>query len=265
TLLCFSNRGKLYWLKVYKLPEAGRGSRGRPIVNLLALEQEERITAILAVRDYDAEHFVFMATRRGTVKKTALDAFSRPRANGIIALGLREGDELIGTVLTDGAQDLILAATSGRAIRFAESDVRAMGRTAAGVRGMRLKGGEEVIALLRAADGELLFASERGYGKRTAADEFSRRGRGGQGVIGIKTSSRNGAAVGALSVVEGDDLMLISAAGTLVRIGADEVSRLGRNTQGVRLIRLDDGDRLVGIARLAENGTDEDGNGDGSE
>ncbi len=264
TLLCFSNRGKLYWLKVYKLPEAGRGSRGRPIVNLLPLEEEERITAILAVRDYDAEHFVFMATRRGTVKKTALDAFSRPRSNGIIALGLHEDDELIGAVLTDGEQDLILAATSGRAIRFAESDVRAMGRTAAGVRGMRLKAGDAVIALLRAADGELLFASEHGYGKRTAADEFSRQGRGGQGVIGIKTSSRNGAAVGALSVVEGDDLMLISAAGTLVRIGADEVSRLGRNTQGVRLIRLDDGDRLVGIARLAENGSDESG-GDGED
>ncbi|MGH8272704.1 MAG: DNA gyrase subunit A [Gammaproteobacteria bacterium] len=258
TLLCFSNRGKLYWLKVYKLPAAGRGSRGRPIVNLMPLEEHERITAILNVRDYDSEHFVFMATRRGTVKKTALDAFSRPRSNGIIALGLHEDDELIGAVLTDGSEDLILAARSGRAIRFAEGDVRAMGRTAAGVRGMRLKrGDDEVIALLRAADGELLFASEHGYGKRTAAEEFSRQGRGGQGVIGIKTSARNGSAVGALSVSDGDDLMLISAAGTLVRIGAGEVSRLGRNTQGVRLIRLDDGDRLVGIARLAVDEDDE--------
>jgi DNA gyrase subunit A len=264
TLLCFSNRGKLYWLKVYKLPAAGRGSRGRPIVNLLQLEEGERITGILTVRDYDPDHFVFMATRRGTVKKTALDAFSRPRTNGIIALGLREEDELIGAMLTDGNEDMILAAAGGCAIRFSEADVRAMGRTAAGVRGMRLKDDDEVIALLRAADGELLFASGNGYGKRTAADEFSRQGRGGRGVIGIKTSARNGRAVGALSVVDGDDLMLISAAGTLCRIGADEVSRLGRNTQGVRLIRLDDGDRLVGVARLADNG-DEGENGDDSE
>ncbi|MGH8226222.1 MAG: DNA gyrase subunit A [Gammaproteobacteria bacterium] len=264
TMLCFSNAGKVYWLKVYKLPQAGRGSRGRPIVNLLPLGEDERITGLLPVREYDADHFVFMATRQGTVKKTALDAFSRPRSNGIIALGLREDDALIGAVLTDGEQDLILAASSGRAIRFAESDVRAMGRTAAGVRGMRLKDGNEIIALLRAADGELLFASEHGYGKRTAADEFSRQGRGGQGVIGIKTSARNGHAVGVLSVNEGDDLMLISAAGTLVRISSDEVSRLGRNTQGVRLIRLDEGDRLVGVARLAVDEDDEE-NGESAE
>jgi DNA gyrase subunit A len=259
TLLCFSNRGKLYWLKVYRLPVAGRGSRGRPIVNLMPLEKDERITGILSVRDYDPDYFVFMATRDGTVKKTSLAAFSRPRSNGIIALGLHEDDELIGAVLTDGSQEMILAGTSGRAIRFAETDVRAMGRTAAGVRGMRLKADDQLIALLRAADGELLFASENGYGKRTAVEEFSRQGRGGQGVIGIKTSDRNGHCVGALSVVEGDDLMLISAAGTLVRIEADEVSQLGRNTQGVRLIRLDDGDRLVGVARIA---VDEDENAD---
>ncbi|MDN5864266.1 MAG: DNA gyrase subunit A [Gammaproteobacteria bacterium] len=264
TLLCFSNRGKLYWIKVYRLPEAGRGSRGRPIVNLLPLGQGERITGVLSVREYDPECFVFMATRHGTVKKTALDAFSHPRSSGIIALGLKEEDELIGAVLTDGSQDMILAATSGRAIRFSENDVRAMGRTAAGVRGMRIKAGDGIIALLRAADGELLFASARGYGKRTDVNEFSRQGRGGQGVIGIKTSERNGAAVGALSVNADDDLMLISAAGTLVRIGADEVSRLGRNTQGVRLIRLDDGDRLVGIARLAENGNGEEGSAEES-
>ncbi|MGH8426716.1 MAG: DNA gyrase subunit A [Gammaproteobacteria bacterium] len=266
TLLCFSNSGKLYWLKVYKLPQAGRGSRGRPIVNLLPLAEDERITALLPVREFDADHFVFMATRRGTVKKTSLDAFSNPRSSGIIALGLHEGDELIGAVLTDGGQDLILAATNGRAIRFAEVDVRAMGRTAAGVRGMRIKNDTEVIALLRASDGELLFASEHGYGKRTAVAEFNRQGRGGQGVIGIKTNTRNGPAVGVLSVNEGDDLMLISAAGTLVRISADEVSRLGRNTQGVRLIRLDEGDRLVGVARLAMDEDDgENGNDNGED
>ncbi len=261
TLLCFSNTGKLYWLKVYRLPQAGRGSRGRPIVNLLPLEEGERITGLLPVREFSADHFVFMATRQGTVKKTSLEAFSRPRSNGIIALGLREDDELIGAVLTDGEQDLILASSSGRAIRFAEADVRAMGRTAAGVRGMRLGAGHALIALMRAADGDILFASEHGYGKRTAVEDFPRQGRGGQGVIGIRTSTRNGNTVGALSVAETDDLMLISAGGTLVRIAAAEVSVLGRNTQGVRLIRLGDGDRLVGIARLAAEEEEDDGDG----
>ena len=262
TLLCFSNAGKLYWLKVYKLPQAGRGSRGRPIVNLLPLDEGERITALLSVREFSEDQFVFMATRLGTVKKTPLDAFSRPRSTGIIALDLHAGDQLMGAVLTGGEEDLILVASSGRAIRFAESDVRPMGRTAAGVRGIRLAGEQEVIALLRAADGEILIASEHGYGKRTPAEQFPRQGRGGQGVIGIRTSERNGLAVGALSVVEGDDLMLISAAGTLVRTASAEISSLGRNTQGVRLIRLDDGDRLVGVARLA---IDEDAEGDGED
>jgi len=260
TLLCFSNTGKLYWLKVYKLPQASRGSRGRPIVNLLpAMDESERITALLPVREFSPDHFVFMATRQGTVKKTSLEAFSRPRSNGIIALGLHEGDELMGAVLTDGEQDLILVSSTGRAIRFAESDVRAMGRTAAGVRGKRLAGNHVLIALLRAADGDILFASEHGYGKRTVADEFPQQRRGGQGVIGIRVSDRNGNAVGALSVDEGDDLMLISAGGTLVRTAAAEVSKLGRNTQGVRLIRLGEGDRLVGIARLAADEEEDEG------
>ncbi len=262
TLLCFSNTGKLYWLKVYKLPQASRGSRGRPIVNLLlSMGENERITALLPVREFSPDHFVFMATRQGTVKKTSLELFSRPRSNGIIALGLHEGDELMGAVLTDGEQDLILVSSTGRAIRFAESDVRAMGRTAAGVRGKRLEGQHTLIALLRAADGDILFASEHGYGKRTAAGEFSLQHRGGRGVIGIRISKRNGKAIGALSVDETDDLMLISAGGTLVRTAAAEVSRLGRNTQGVRLIRLGEGDRLVGIARLAAD-DEEDENGD---
>ncbi len=259
-LLCFSNTGKLYWLKVYKLPQASRGSRGRPIVNLLpAMEEDERITALLPVREFSADHFVFMATRQGTVKKTSLEAFSRPRANGIIALGLHEGDALMGAVLTDGEQDLILVSSTGRAIRFSENDVRPMGRTAAGVRGKRLEGDHVLIALLRAADGDILFASENGYGKRTAADEFPVQHRGGSGVIGIRVSERNGNAVGALSVAETDDIMLISAGGTLVRTAVSEVSMLGRNTQGVRLIRLGDGDRLVGIARLAADEDDDEG------
>ncbi|MGH8127780.1 MAG: DNA gyrase subunit A [Gammaproteobacteria bacterium] len=263
TLLCFSNTGKLYWMKVYKLPQASRGSRGRPIVNLLpSMDEHERITALLPVREFSEDHFVFMATRQGTVKKTSLEAFSRPRSNGIIALGLHEGDELMGAVLTDGEQDLILVSSTGRAIRFAESDVRAMGRTAAGVRGKRLEGDHTLIALLRAADGDILFASEHGYGKRTVADEFPIQRRGGRGVIGIRVSTRNGNAVGALSVDETDDLMLISAGGTLVRTAAAEVSTLGRNTQGVRLIRLGNGDRLVGIARIA---ADEDEDEDGGE
>ncbi len=265
-LLCFSNTGKLYWLKVYKLPQASRGSRGRPIVNLLpAMEEAERITAILPVREFSADHFVFMATRQGTVKKTSLEAFSRPRSNGIIALGLHEGDELMGAVLTDGEQDLILVSSTGRAIRFSENDVRPMGRTAAGVRGKRLEGDHTVIALLRAADGDILFASENGYGKRTAADEFPVQHRGGRGVIGIRVSERNGNAVGALSVDESDDIMLISAGGTLVRTAVAEVSILGRNTQGVRLIRLGDGDRLVGVARLAADEDEEGENGDAAE
>ncbi len=255
-LLCFSSIGKMYWLKVYKLPQAGRGSRGRPIVNLLSLGEGERITALLPVREFSAERYVFMATRRGTVKKTSLDAFSHPRSSGIIALGLDEGDELIGAMLTDGEEDLLLVASSGRVIRFSERDVRGMGRGARGVRGMRLGSDKDVIALLRAGDGDVLIACENGHGKRTAATEFSRRGRGGQGVIGIKTSTRNGGAVGALSVTGEDDLMLISAGGTLVRMAAAEIPLLGRNTQGVRLIRLGSKDRLVGVARLV-NGEDE--------
>lgn len=251
TLLCFSSHGRLYWLKVYKLPLAGRGSRGRPIVNLLPLDEGERITALLPVREFSEDQFVFMATRSGTVKKTPLNAFSRPRSTGIIALGLKPDDELIGVILTSGNEELLLVASSGRAIRFAEQDVRAMGRGATGVRGMRLGEGQSLIALLRAEAGEVLIACENGYGKRTDPNEFSLQGRGGQGVIGIKTSARNGSAIGALSVGQEDDLMLISGNGTLVRTAASDIPCLGRNTQGVRLIRLAEDDRLVGVARIA--------------
>jgi len=248
TLLCFSSRGKVYWLKVYQIPQASSGSRGRPIVNLLPLETEERITTVLAVKEYDDEHFVFFATRNGTVKKTPLSAFSRPRTNGIIALELRDDDRLIGAGLTDGHQDIMLFSSAGKAIRFAETDVRPMGRTAAGVRGLRLGAdGDEVIAVNILSEGEIITATEHGYGKRTPVDEFSRQGRGGQGVIAIRTAGRNGAVVGALQVAMEDEIMLITSAGTLVRTPVAEISVMGRNTQGVRLIRLDEEDRLVGI------------------
>jgi DNA gyrase subunit A len=251
TLLCFSSRGKVYWLKVYQVPQAGSGSRGRPIVNLLPLAEEERINAVLPVREFTEDQFVVFATSQGTVKKTPLPAFSRPRANGIIAVELHDEDRLIGAAITDGNQDIMLFARSGKAIRFAESDVRPMGRTAAGVRGLRLGGSDdEVIALSIPSQDLLLIATANGYGKRTPLQEFPVQGRGGQGVIAIQTTDRNGKTVGALQVSDDDEIMLISSGGTLVRTAAAEISVMGRNTQGVRLIRLDDNERLVGLERV---------------
>ena len=248
TLLCFSNRGQLYWLKVYRLPQAGRGSRGKPIVNLLPLEEGERITAVLPIREYQEDRYVFMATAQGTVKKTPLAAFSRPRAAGIIAVGLDEGDRLVGVAITDGSRDVILCTSEGKAIRFPEDDVRAMGRTAAGVRGIRVPDGVDVISLIIPdADGLILTASENGFGKLTSVEEFPVHGRGGQGVIAMQTSERNGRLVAAAQVATTDELMLMSSSGTLVRTRAGEISVLGRNTQGVRLIRLDEGDALIGV------------------
>jgi DNA gyrase subunit A len=261
TLLCFSTRGKVYWLKVYQLSKAGFGSRGRPIVNLLPLEEGERITTVLPVKEYAENQSVVFATRKGTVKKTPLSAFSRPRSNGIIALELRPDDELIGVGVASGAQDIMLFGSSGKAIRFAEADVRPMGRTAAGVRGLKLtKPGDEVIALIILGDGLILIATENGYGKLTERDEFPVQGRGGQGVIAIQTSERNGALVAALQVPSDNEIMLITSAGTLVRTPVKDVSVMGRNTQGVRLIRLDEHDKLVGIERV--EGVDEEGDGD---
>jgi len=251
TLLCFSSRGKVYWLKVYRLPQAGFGSRGRPIVNLLPLEAGERISTVLPIGEYEDDRFIFFATARGTVKKTPLPAFSRPRSNGIIALELRDDDRLIGAGLTDGKQDIMLFASSGKAIRFSEGDVRPMGRTAAGVRGLRLAGADDcVIALNIVAEGSLVTATENGFGKLTPLAEFPVQGRGGQGVIAIRTSDRNGPVVGALQVASDDEMMLITSAGTLVRTPVADISIMGRNTQGVRLIRLDNEDRLVGIDRV---------------
>jgi DNA gyrase subunit A len=251
TLLCFSNRGQVYWLKVYKLPLAdGRGGRGKPIVNLIPLEEGEKITAMLPIRDYPADKFVFMATSMGTVKKTSLEAFSRPRTAGIIAVALDEGDRLVGVDITDGTNDVILTTTAGKAIRFAEDDVRPMGRDATGVRGVTLADGAEVNSLIVLREGPILTASENGYGKLTLAEEFPVHGRGGQGVIALQLSERNGRMMGALQVRTADDLMMITRGGTLMRTGVDQISTLSRNTQGVRLIRVEEGDVLVCLASV---------------
>ncbi len=250
TILCFSSRGKMYWLKVYQVPQASRGSRGKPIVNLLPLDEGERINAVLPIKDYADGHFVFMATSGGTVKKTPLSQFSRPRASGIIAIDLRGDDKLVDVAITDGNAEILLVASHGKGIRFRESDVRPMGRGAAGVRGIKLPEGHEVIGLTIVEDGLILTATENGYGKRTPVEDFPVQGRGGQGVIAIQTTERNGDTVGAIRVTDDDEIMLISSNGTLVRTGVDDISVMGRNTQGVRLIRVGEGQRLVGLARI---------------
>ncbi|MEN9789576.1 MAG: hypothetical protein RLZZ473_1640 [Pseudomonadota bacterium] len=247
TLLCFSNRGRVYWLRVFELPQAGRNARGKPLVNLMPLEEGEKINAVLAVKQFDDEHFVFMATSHGTVKKTPLSAYSRPRPSGIIAVDLRDGDRLVGVGLTDGSHDIILCSNGGKAIRFNESEVRPMGRDATGVRGIKLAEGQEVISLVVVGEGLILTASENGYGKLTPLEDFPLHGRGGQGVIALQTTERNGSTVAALQVNTDQEIMLISSSGTLVRTPVAQVSIVGRNTQGVRLIRLDDGERLAGV------------------
>ncbi len=256
TILCFSSRGRMYWLKVYQLPMASRNSRGRPMVNLLPLEEGERINAILPIREYEEGKFVFMVTSNGTVKKTPLLDFSRPRTAGIIAVDLRD-DFLVDVALTNGDNEVMLFTTAGKAIRFHESDVRAMGRGAAGVRGIKLEDDQQVNALIILGEGEILTATENGYGKRTRVDEFSPQGRGGMGVIAIQTSERNGRAVGAVQVAEGNQIMLITDGGTLVRTPVAQVSIVGRNTQGVTLIRLNEGEKLVQVAPILTTG-DED-------
>ncbi len=259
TLLCFSSTGKVYWIKVYELPQASHASRGKPFVNLLPLEEGERINAVLPVRDFPDDQFVFFSTASGTVKKTPLADYSRPRANGIWAIDLVEGDTLINVELTDGTKDILLFANNGKSVRFNETDARPMGRVARGVRGIRLKSGEQVVSMQVAdPDQDLLMATENGYGKRTSLEEFPVHRRGGQGVIAVQVSERNGALVDALSVSEDDDVMLISNGGTLVRTPANEISRLGRNTQGVTLIRLGDGEQLVGLAGVAAIGEDDE-------
>ena len=253
TLLCFSNFGRLYWLKAYQLPLASRASRGKPIVNILPLAEGECISDMLPVREFVEGYYVFMATRFGTVKKVSLDAFSRPRANGIIAVDLNEGDQLVGVDITDGQQDIMLFTNVGKVIRFEEAQVRAMGRTARGVRGIRLANDHHVISLVVArSQGTILTATENGYGKRTDVNEYRVTGRGGQGIISIQVSERNGQVVRSLQVESSDEVMLITNKGTLVRFKVDELSIIGRNTQGVRLINVSKDEHVVGMQRIQE-------------
>ncbi|MCU0765967.1 MAG: DNA gyrase subunit A [Gammaproteobacteria bacterium] len=258
TILCFSSRGRVYWLKVYELPQAGRNALGKPMVNLLPLEKDERINAVLPVRDYPEDRFVFMAAASGTVKKTPLADFSRPRPSGIIAVDLREDDRLVDVALTDGSQQIMLFTSAGKAVRFDERDVRPMGRTACGVRGVQLDEGQRVIALIVADGGNVLSVTENGYGKRTPVEQFPLRGRGGKGVISIRTSDRNGAQVGAILVGDDDEVMLITDGGTLVRTRVADISVLSRDTQGVKLISLAEDERLVGIDRVASLGGEDE-------
>jgi DNA gyrase subunit A len=261
TLLTFTSAGRVFWLKVHQLPDAGPNARGKPIVNLLPLEPDEKVQAVQPVREFTEDRYVFFATRNGTVKKTPLREFEYRLQRGKIAIGLDEGDALVDVQITDGARDIMLFASNGKAVRFAEDEVRSMGRTATGVRGMRLAAGEHVMSLV-VVEGEddILTATERGFGKRTELAEYPRKGRGTQGVIAIQCSERNGALIGAVQLGESHELMLISNHGTLVRTRASEVARVGRNTQGVTLIRLPAEEQLVGVVRVEALG--DEGNGD---
>jgi len=257
-ILCFSSLGRVYWIKVYEVPQGGRLSRGKPIINWVQLEEGEKINAILPVKSFDETRFVFMATAFGTVKKTPLSEFSRPRNNGIIAIGLDEGDYLIGVELTEGKHDVMLFSDNGKATRFNENDVRPMGRTARGVRGMRLGSGQKVISMLVAENEELtvLTATENGYGKRTSISEYTRHNRGTQGMIAIITSARNGKVVTAKLVKPDDEIMLITSGGVLIRTRVKEVREMSRATQGVTLINLDAGEKLAGLERVVESEDD---------
>jgi DNA gyrase subunit A len=253
-MLCFSNRGRVYWVKVYEVPQGSRNSRGRPIVNMFPLQEGEKINVVLPIKEFSADKYVFMATSLGTVKKTPLEAFSRPLRKGIIAVGLDEGDYLIGAAITDGEHDVMLFSDSGKAVRFDENDVRAMGREARGVRGMQLEDGQQVIALL-VAGGEnqsVLTATENGYGKRTPINEYTRHGRGTKGMIAIQTSERNGRVVAATLVEPESEIMLITNSGVLIRTRVSEIREMGRATQGVTLISLDEGTKLSGLQHIAE-------------
>jgi DNA gyrase subunit A len=281
-LLCFSSRGQLYWLKVYEVPAGSRSARGKPIVNMFPLAEGEKITAVVPVKEFDPNHYVFMATASGTVKKTSLAEFSRPRPSGIIAVGLEDGDYLVGAALTDGKYDVMLLSSAGKAVRFEEGDVRPMGRQATGVRGMKLDEGQRVVCMLAAKMDEnadssksVLTATENGFGKRTPIAEYPRHGRGGQGEIAIQTSERNGRVIGAVLVDDNDEVMLISTGGVLIRTSVAQIREMGRSTQGVTLISLDQGEKLAGLERIEErdlgngngnggNGGNEGGNGSGS-
>ena len=251
TLLTFTSAGRVFWLKVYQLPDAGPNSRGRPIINWIPLEQGEKVQAVLPVREFSERMYVFFATRDGTVKKTPLSDYSRPRSTGIWAINLDEGDGLVDVQMTNGSRDIMLFASNGKAVRFAEGEVRSMGRTATGVRGMKLTKGESVKSMIVVdGDGDILTASENGFGKRTGQSEYPRKGRGTQGVIALQTSDRNGALVGAIQLTEQHEILLISDQGTLVRTRAAEVSQVGRNTQGVTLMRVAGDEKLIAVERL---------------
>ncbi|HLF22641.1 MAG TPA: DNA gyrase subunit A, partial [Burkholderiales bacterium] len=258
SILCFTNRGKVYWRKVYEIPQAGRGARGKPIVNLLPLEEGESINAILPVRDFEQPGYVFMATSDGTVKKTELKEFSRPRSTGIRAIELEDGNRLVGVGLTSGASEILLFSDAGKAVRFSEGDVRPMGRVARGVRGIELKDAQAVVSLIIVDKGAaaesltVLTATRNGYGKRSGLAEYPVHRRGGQGVISIQGSERNGAVLGACLVDTADEVMLITDGGTLIRTRVKEISVIGRNTQGVRLIELSEAERLAGLEKVAE-------------
>jgi DNA gyrase subunit A len=260
-ILCFSDRGRLYWLKVYEVPQAGRASRGKPIVNLVQIAENEKITAILPVKEFDENHFVFMATANGTVKKTPVSHFSRPRQMGIIAVDLDEGDYLVGVALTNGHFDIMLFSDAGKAVRFSEQDVRPMGRTARGVRGMRLGPDHRLISLVAVEDEQLavLTATENGFGKRTPVTDFTRHGRGTQGMIAIQTTARNGRVVAARLVASDDEIMLITTGGVLIRTHVNEIREMGRATQGVRLINLGEEERLAGLEKIVEKDGEENG------
>ncbi|MDW6092859.1 DNA topoisomerase (ATP-hydrolyzing) subunit A [Vibrio rhizosphaerae] len=252
-ILCFSTRGKTYRLKVYQLPHATRTARGKPINNILPLEENERITAILRVAEYSEDKFIFMATGDGTVKKTSLDQFANVRSNGLIAVNLRDDDSLIGVDITDGNSEIMLFSKAGKVVRFNEQHVRAMGRTASGVRGMKLADNDQVVSLIVPSEqGDILTVTENGYGKRTDLNEYPTKGRATQGVVSIKVSERNGCVVGAVQVDSGDEFMMITNAGTLVRTRVGEVSQVGRNTQGVTLIRTAEDEKVVGLQRIEE-------------
>jgi DNA gyrase subunit A len=265
-ILCFSNRGRVYWVKVYEVPQGSRNSRGRPIVNMFPLQDGEKITVVLPVKEFSADKYVFMATALGTVKKTPLEAFSRPLRKGIIAVGLDDGDYLIGAAITDGQHDVMLFSDSGKAVRFDENDVRPMGREARGVRGMQLDEGQQVIALLVAGDEQqsVLTATENGFGKRTPITEYTRHGRGTKGMIAIQTSERNGKVVAATLVDPEAQIMLITNTGVLIRTRVSEIREMGRATQGVTLISLDEGTKLSGLQQVAEAEADVEGDAEGS-
>ena len=257
TLLCFSSYGKVYWIKVYRLPRGGRNAKGRPIVNLLPLEKDERIQAVLPVKEFNDDQFIFMATETGSVKKTKLSAYSRPMKSGIKAIKLRDGDRVVNAEITDGSKEIMLFSNSGKSIRFKESDARPMGRVSQGVRGMRIDKDQKIISLVVLEEGNILVATENGYGKQTLKDEFSIQKRGGKGVIAIQTSNRNGNLIGAKQVSTGDEVMFISTSGNLIRTRTDDISVIGRNTQGVRLIRLSEDDNLLGMEKVISEDDEE--------